>query len=638
MEDPNKQSAQRRFLVAAILSLLVFSGWAYLRPAEKPEDANSNLAEANLERDDNSSNTNQKGNGSDTNASAQPAITPNEEAVEAPNEVEQAPDETPNRSITIRSPLYEARIDSKGAVATSWILLLNDSSSEDDRKPLYAQGSTKETHIPLQLINAEGLKQGEEPFKLITGNQAIDGVINSRNYQVSGAEGEINLKGEESKKIDFVLKTADGTEVTKSFTFYANSYVNDLAVTIKKNGKVVPNAKIVIGPSIGDQAIVHHNFYKVEPEGVGYIDGGRDRHYAASMIESDKNEGKESVDGEVDWAGIGDTYFAMLAIPETRSKGVEYTSRTYEITTEPFFDGITSWLTRSRTDKLTKHLITAYVPIGTDGQTTRIYTGTKDYFVLTDYGKSLSDQTGREIDIEDAINYGYLRFVTKPLSVPILYCLQFLFNFTHNYGISIILFTLLFYSLLFPLRWYSSKSFKKAQKNAPRMKEVQDKVKALQKKGVPNDDPEMRKLQMEQLKMTKDSLPIGGCLPMVLQFPLLIALYVTVSVYLGFRQETFLWLPDLSSADPYHILEFAFAISMGLQMKFSPTSVAVTPEQKMQQRMMTYFMPVMMLWIMWAAPSGLLLYWFSGNVFMFGQQLFINWLNREPAEAVPETT
>ena len=67
---------------------------------------------------------------------------------------------------------------------------------------------------------------------------------------------------------------------------------------------------------------------------------------------------------------------------------------------------------------------------------------------------------------------------------------------------------------------------------------------------------------MEQLKMTKDALPIGGCLPMILQFPLLIALYITVSIYLGFRQESFLWLPDLASGDPYHILEFAFAISM----------------------------------------------------------------------------
>ena len=92
------------------------------------------------------------------------------------------------------------------------------------------------------------------------------------------------------------------------------------------------------------------------------------------------------------------------------------------------------------------------------------------------------------------------------------------------------------------------------------MKEIQDKIKDLQKKGVPTDDPRMRQLQMEQLKMTKDALPIGGCLPMLLQFPLLIAFYTAVTVSLDVRQASFIWLPDLSAADPWHLLEFAFAI------------------------------------------------------------------------------
>ena len=89
-----------------------------------------------------------------------------------------------------------------------------------------------------------------------------------------------------------------------------------------------------------------------------------------------------------------------------------------------------------------------------------------------------------------------------------------------------------------------------------------------------------------------------------------------------------MWLPDLSAADPWHILEFAFAFSMILSMKFTPTAATVTPEQQMQQKMMTYIMPVMMLWVMWAAPSGLLLYWFFGNIVSFGQQMVINKLNK----------
>ncbi len=136
--------------------------------------------------------------------------------------------------------------------------------------------------------------------------------------------------------------------------------------------------------------------------------------------------------------------------------------------------------------------------------------------------------------------------------------------------------------------------------------------------------------------MTKDALPIGGCLPMLLQFPLLIAFYTAVTVSLALRQADFLWLPDLSAGDPYHLLEFGFAISMVLSMKFTPTSPTVTPEQQMQQKLMIYLMPVMMLWIMWQAPSGLLLYWFFGNIVSFGQQMIINKMNKGPEQSKEE--
>jgi YidC/Oxa1 family membrane protein insertase len=150
------------------------------------------------------------------------------------------------------------------------------------------------------------------------------------------------------------------------------------------------------------------------------------------------------------------------------------------------------------------------------------------------------------------------------------------------------------------------------------------------------DDPKMRQLQMDQLKLTKDALPIGGCLPMLLQFPLLIAFYTAITISLEARQATFMWLPDLSAGDPWHLLEFGFAISMVLAMKFTPTGPAVTPEQQMQQKMMTYLMPVMMLWVMWSAPSGLLLYWFFGNIVSFGQQMIINRYNKPTEPPVTE--
>ena len=621
MEDPNKQNTQTNFLKASMLSIAVLILWGYFFTPEKPVDLTDDVGKPDT------------GN---VNVNSQPTPELAQVLKEPRTEIAEEEDSVPNKTITIKTPLYEARLDSKGAVATSWVLLSNDSKNADERKPLYGQGTIESEKKPLELISAEGLKRDkrEAPFRLFTGDQGLDSFINERNYRVSISAENIELKGTDSKQVDFTLKKSDGTQVTKSFVFRANSYITDLSVKLTKDGKAVPNTKLLIGPSISDQGIERYTFYKVEPEGVSFVSGDSNRQYAASIIESGKDTGQVNVNGDVDWAGIGDTYFAMAAVPSQKTRGLEFRSEKFEVETEPFYDGIIAWVTRSQSTKTTKHLMTAYVPIVADGSTTRVYTGTKDYFILTDYNTRLSEAVGRPIDIEDFINYGWFGFIAKPLSVPILYCLRFLHSFTSNYGISIILFTLFFYSLLFPLRWYSSKSFKKAQKNAPKMKALQDKMKAMQKKGLPNDDPEMRKLQMEQLKMTKDAVPIGGCLPMLLQFPLIIALYITVSIYLGFRQETFLWLPDLSSGDPYHILEFAFAISMVLSFKFSPTAPAITPEQQMQQKMMMYIMPVMMLFIMWSAPSGLLLYWFTGNIIMFGQQMLINWMNKteEPSD------
>ena len=126
-----------------------------------------------------------------------------------------------------------------------------------------------------------------------------------------------------------------------------------------------------------------------------------------------------------------------------------------------------------------------------------------------------------------------------------LICLDAIYRVVGNFGIAIIAFTFIFYSIFFPIRWWQSKQFKKAQSNAPKMKEIQDKIKEFTKKGVPMDDPRMRQLQMDQLKMTKDSLPIAGCLPMILQIPLFVAFYTAITIGMDFRQTSFLWLPDL---------------------------------------------------------------------------------------------
>ncbi|MBV9215291.1 MAG: membrane protein insertase YidC [Acidobacteria bacterium] len=609
-------SNQSRFLIAAALSMLVLFAWQYFFAPKPPApDANANS----------------NSNVAQTAATPAPAPSPTVQQPQ-PQTAQTTPDTTPQRTITIKSPLYEVTLDSKGAVATSWVIHKNKSPKADS--PVYGDGSNSSNEKPLQLIGQEALSRTprEVPFRLSTDDAAVNSLVNDRNYQISVPDETITLNPGEERPIDFTLTDASGITVKKSFVFRADSFVSDLGITLNKNGQPVPNTKLLIGASIGDHAISHHNFYHIEPEAVAQVNGDIKRHQGGYTFVYDANNQSTLTDaGTVDWAGVGDAYFAMTAIPATPANGVEYRASKYDVQTEPFFNSIFQWIMRNAQTSETRHLVTAYLPINADGSTTKIFTGTKDYFLLNQLSGDPSHPLGRPVEITNLINfsnYWWLRWLTKPLSIPILYALNFFNAVTHNYGVAIIIFTFLFYSLLFPLRWSQSRSFKKASGNAPKMKEIQDKIKDLQKKGVPNDDPRMRQLQMEQLKMTKDALPIGGCLPMLLQFPLLIAFYTAVTVSLEVRQATFMWLPDLSAADPWHILEFAFAISMILSMKFTPQAATVTPEQQMQQKMMTYFMPAMMLWVMWSAPSGLLLYWFFGNIVSFAQQMVINRLNK----------
>jgi membrane protein insertase Oxa1/YidC/SpoIIIJ len=268
----------------------------------------------------------------------------------------------------------------------------------------------------------------------------------------------------------------------------------------------VPNTRLLIGASLGDQAIVHHSFYHQAPEAIAYVDDAIFRYQGTSFKFDEKDESTMAAPGNVDWAGVGDAYFAMAAVPANRSQGLVYQSTKYEFPMEPYHDGIISWVTGSVKTSETRHLITAALPIAADGSVTKIYTGPKDYFALANiYSEQLTASTGRTISLVDLINfsnYRPIRFFTKPIGIMILHALSFFNGLTRNYGIAIIVFTFLFYSLLFPLRWSQSRSFKKASGNAPKMKEIQDKIKDLQKKGVPVDDPRMRALQMEQLKMT----------------------------------------------------------------------------------------------------------------------------------------
>ncbi|HYJ91123.1 MAG TPA: membrane protein insertase YidC, partial [Pyrinomonadaceae bacterium] len=316
MENSNNTGNQSRFLIAAVLSMIVLFGWSYFYAPKKPaaDDANSNTAAVN----------------SSTPSNAQPQSTVAQVPAAPQQPATGTPDTTPNRTITIKAPLYEVKLDSRGAVVTSWIILRNKSPKED--KPVHGDGSTDANQKPLQLISEQALSQNprQVPFRLSTDDANVNSLINDRNYQVSESSDVVEVADGGQKQIDFTLTDASGVEVTKSFVFRAENYIADVAVKLSKGGQPVPNTKLLIGASLGDQAIVHHSFYHPEPEAIAYVDDAIFRHQGPSFTFDQNNESTMPAPGNVDWAGVGDAYFAMAAVPSAQVQGLTYQASKYE--------------------------------------------------------------------------------------------------------------------------------------------------------------------------------------------------------------------------------------------------------------------------------------------------------------------
>ena len=625
---------QQRFILALVASAAVLIIWNYLSPPVKPPQPNANqpVAQASPQASAQSS----------PQATAQPSPTATPALAQAAASPAPTPDNVPQRKITVVTPLYEATFDTRGAVATSWIITKNKNTD----RAIHASGSTKNNPKQLEMIPAtpEGVPADQltRTLQIVTGDATLDGALASKNFKVVGGKADsgdetINVTSG-SQQLDLVVHDdATGLDATKRIVFFADRYIANINLTLTRGGQPVPQTRIAIGPNIGDQGIDQYSFYLYAPEGIGVVNN-EVRRVPATEVHADRRssglfgwifEGlglkavqtkpvdRDPIDGPVQWAGVGDTYFAMLAVPAKPISGLEYRTVPYE------------HKINGKAEQ--RFLITGLVPVPSDGTTTELYVGPKDHKLLADASAATKQTGGPQVDLGEAINYGFLAWMRRGLAVPILWSINELQKLTSSYGIAIILFTILIYSLFFPLKWQSSRKMKKAQKYAPRMKELQEKL-----KGMKQTDPRMKELQMEQLRLMKEANPLGGCLPLLIQMPFLFALYTALTISIDFRQASFLWIPDLSAPEPYllgflRLLPILFCGSMIFLQLLTPAPSA----DPLQRKMMAIGMPLFMLYILWSAPSGLLLYWLVGNIVGFSQQLIINRLTKTDEEPPP---
>ncbi|EMO14023.1 60Kd inner membrane protein [Leptospira santarosai str. CBC523] len=233
---------------------------------------------------------------------------------------------------------------------------------------------------------------------------------------------------------------------------------------------------------------------------------------------------------------------------------------------------------------------------------------------------------GLSSDLGKSFNQG----MTAPFRNGIIWVLKQIYRFTiPNYGWSIIIFAILFKLVFYPLNQKQADSMKKMQELGPQLKTINEKF---------ANDPKIRQQKTMELYKKNNVNPVGGCLPMVIQIPIFIALYSAFSDTIDLWNSPFLWVKDLSEPDviwtspaiPYFTqtgigLNLLALLMVGTQIfQTRMTSVSMDPNQKM----LMYVMPVMMLYIFWNMPSGVTLYWTFQNILSIGQQWITNHLKK----------
>jgi YidC/Oxa1 family membrane protein insertase len=239
--------------------------------------------------------------------------------------------------------------------------------------------------------------------------------------------------------------------------------------------------------------------------------------------------------------------------------------------------------------------------------------GPKDVSVLESYG----------LGLERTVDFGWYGIVARPL----LWLLKKSYGLVHNWGLAILVVTFLIRLALFPLTAKSYSSMKKMQKLAPKMNAIRDKYKKSK-----TDAAQRQKMNAEVMALYQSEgyNPMSGCLPMVLQLPILVAFYNVLSKTIELRHAPFVfWIKDLSAIDKSYVLVILMIVSMYLQQAMTPSTL--DPAQKK----IFMFMPVFMGFLFKDMPAGLVLYWFFSNLLTIVQQLIMNRMVKEDDPAPP---
>jgi len=485
-------------------------------------------------------------------------------------------DSTPKGSlITIDSPLYKGVIDTAGARFVSWEL--KNYKSSTDSKSTDLVNLYNDTQLGFNaLLQVKGITIPEFiPYQFNGGNN------------VAVSEGT-------TKELNFSWTSPEGIRVNNIFELDSASYL------VKQRFEITNSS----GDLIQERVVVRW-LGRIEAEG---RTGSNGRTFIARVSDSvervdSEPDNTESYKGVVNWFGFSEKYFMSSFLPETGAETVIEISPTKQegqIVAQFAYPG-------------------SSIPSGKSSlRTWEVYMGPLESSLLKPIG----------YDLDSAIQFGWFGFLAKPM----LQFLEWLNSYFHNYGISIIVITIIIRVAFFPLTVKSMVSMKQMQLKTEKVKPEMDALKEKYK-----DDKSKQNSELMAFYSKHGINPLsqlGGCLPLLIQFPVFITIYDVLRHSIDLRHSPFLWIPDLSEPDmlfeipyigiPFRLLPIIMGAAWFLSQKMTPTSTAMGGENMQLQMKLMQYMPIIFVFLFWNLPSGLVLYWTVSNMLSIAQQVYVN--------------
>lgn len=423
-------------------------------------------------------------------------------------------------------------------------------------------------------------------------------------FKTDDNQSSYKIETNDSLVVNYRFELEPGKYIQKTYTFFGNRYDIKSNITFVGFDNLISNNTYDLIWSNGIRPVERNSVDEANYSDASVYYG--DEQVIVNASSESEKEVKE-FRGRIDWLTVRNKYFAAVIIPDDPQK-IE----------GAYIEGIKEAVGKDGIkETYNLRLTLPFQNQKVESRSFTLYLGPVDYKELKSLGRNL-------VRIVDFGSFFGLKFIVRPIAEYVLLPLfQFLHSIIPNYGIVLIIFSIIIKIVVYPLTKSSYQSMKKMQALQPKIAELKEKLK---------DDPQKMNKETMKLYSTYGINPAGGCLPVLLQMPIFVALWGMFQSAIDLRQQPFFgWIKDLSQPDVIYNLGFKFPLFgvqeiSGLAMLMGITTFA---QQKMsvkdpKQQALVYVMPVMLTLLFMSFPSGLNLYYFMFNVLSIAQQYYIN--------------